>query len=258
LTLRLSAGRLVITRIAAFAEPGTRFESYRDAGPSRNVPWDNVALTSARGGQVTVMAPASGTWQPSAYLPAAQRAAALVRSLWGTRTGAPGFTIFLADDQQFASWFASRETDRHTIGYATFADVVEPDGQKRLARPNTALPKPGEPMWKEQTAGARIVLRMSAITSPAEAQHIMAHEMAHAVGPHLMRWTSTDAKYAGVGQATRVLEGFARWVEHLDEPGSAARGLTYVRRNKTKYRQHRLHDRPNNPPYDRSRVTSTE
>jgi hypothetical protein len=85
----------------------------------------------------------------------------------------------------------------------------------------------------------------------------MAHEMAHAIGPHLMRWSSTDAKYAGAGQATWVIEGFARWVEHLDEPGSAARGLTYVRHNKAKYQPSGA-DLPGNPGFhsaDNDRTT---
>jgi hypothetical protein len=99
-------------------------------------------------------------------------------------------------------------------------------------------------MWKERTAGARIVLRMSEIASPAEAEPIMAHEMAHAIGPNLFQNFTTDE--AITDQPTWALEGFARWVEHQAEPGSAARGRAYVRQNRSRYAPAGDHDLPPN------------
>lgn len=104
-TMRYDGGRAVITKVTKFAEPGKLLESYGDSGAERNVPWDDAPLRSAAGSRVTVLAPVASKWQPDTYLPGALRAAALVRSLWKGRPGAPGFTVFLADDKQFEQWF---------------------------------------------------------------------------------------------------------------------------------------------------------
>jgi hypothetical protein len=240
---RMAGDRVLITRAEAF--PGySGLTSYADSGASRNVPWDSVALRSATAAHVTVLAPVASRWDPEVYLPAAVRAAGLVRSLWKDRPAASGFSVFLADDQQFATWFASGEKEHSTLGYAIFGQMVDADGQMRLPRPNRALPGPGEAMWKERTAGARIVLRMSEIASPADAEPIMAHEMAHAIGPNLFQNFTTDE--AITDQPTWALEGFARWVEHQTEPGSAARGRAYVRQNRSRYAPAGDHDLPPN------------
>ncbi|HEV8557623.1 MAG TPA: hypothetical protein VGR06_14640 [Actinophytocola sp.] len=85
---------------------------------------------------------------------------------------------------------------------------------------------------------------MSEIASPAEAEPIMAHEMAHAIGPNLFQNFTTDE--AITDQPTWALEGFARWVEHQAEPGSAARGRAYVRQNRSRYAPAGDHNLPPN------------
>jgi hypothetical protein len=243
-TFRVAGDRVLITTAQAFPDYGGLLRSYADSGASRNVPWDSVALRSATAAHVTVLAPVGGRWDPQMYLPAAVRAAALVRSLWKDRPAAPGFSVFLADDQQFATWFASGEKDKNTVGYAIFGQMVEADGQRRLARPGIPLPRCGQPQWRERAAGARIVLRMSEIASPADAEPIMAHEMAHAIGPYLFQNFATEDAFTD--QPTWVLEGFARWVEHQAEPGSAARGRASVQRNRSRYAPTGDHDLPPN------------
>jgi hypothetical protein len=241
---RVAGDRVLITKAEPFPDYGGPRESYADSGASRNVPWDSVALRSATAAHVTVFAPVGGRWDPQAYLPAAVRADGLIRSLWKHRSAPPGFSIFLADDRQFATWFDSGEKDKNVVGLAIYGQMVNADGQLRLPRPNKPLPDPGEAQWRERTAGARIVLRMSEIASPAEAEPIMAHEMAHAIGPYLVKNYSSEDGFDA--QPIWALEGFARWVEHQAEPGSAARGRAYVQRNRSRYAPPRGHDLPPN------------
>jgi hypothetical protein len=67
---------------------------------------------------------------------------------------------------------------------------------------------------------------------------VFAHEMAHAIGPHLVANLQTDPtpETVGMDQASWVVEGFARWVDHMTQPGSADQAAAYVRRNMAKYR----------------------
>jgi hypothetical protein len=111
---RTAGDRVLITRAEAFPVYSGR-TAYVDSGASRNVPWDSVALRSATAAHVTVLAPVASRWDPQTYLPAAVRAAGLVRSLWKDRPGAPGFSVFLADDQQFATWFGSGEKEKRAL-----------------------------------------------------------------------------------------------------------------------------------------------
>ena len=200
-----------------------------DEGADKNPPWDETELRSARGNGVTVFAPVASKWNPAAYVGAANRAAALVRSLFKGRQSAPQFVVFLADNGQFERWFGSTVTDASTIGLAVFPRMVEADGQLRFARNNKINHKANEPAWLERNAGSRIVLRMPEIDR-SDVEHVLAHEMAHAIGPHLISATSSD--YTGTGeidQSTWAIEGFARYVEHLADPAETARGMAFVR-----------------------------
>ena len=200
-----------------------------DEGAEKNPPWDDTALRSARGDGVTIFAPVAAKWDPADYVAGADRAAALVRSLFRGRQSAGRFVVFLADDGQFKRWFGSTVTDSSTIGLAVFPRMAEPDGQLRFDRHNKMNHKANEPDWLERNAGSRIVLRMPEI-GKADVEHVLAHEMAHAIGPHLISATSSD--YTGTGeidQSSWVIEGFARYVEHLSDPGETARGMAFVR-----------------------------
>jgi hypothetical protein len=229
--VHIDGERITVTAV----EPATG--QLEEKGAAKDPAWDEAPLRSARGTGVTVLSAVNSKWNPRTYLPGAQRAARLVNSLWGKRQGAPGFVVFLADERQFSTWFGGRDEPPSTIGVAVFADMVAEDGAGKMVRPNPTWPRPAnQPAWLERTAGARLVLRMSRITSVAKAEHVMAHEIAHAVGPHLVQNHNLDYNDdGGLNQPTWAIEGFARWVEHLSEPGSAADGMRYVRAHRAKY-----------------------
>ncbi|HEX8343692.1 MAG TPA: hypothetical protein VF657_02955 [Actinoplanes sp.] len=235
-TLVFDNGRAVVAAIDAWDNvTAGPYAPELDKAAGHNVPWDLVALRSARGQRVTVLAPTADRWDPAVYLPAAQRAEALVRSLWKDRPGPSGFLVFLADDRQFAQWFNSKETSKAVVGYATFTPMVDTNTLQRLKRPNFDH-KPDEPAWDEISAGARIVLRMSAMHSTAYAEQVLAHEMAHAVGTNVIQTLRTDESEGATNQPSWAVEGFARYVEHLAAPGSATRALAAVRRAWPKYK----------------------
>jgi hypothetical protein len=231
-TLAFTGGRVVITAIDAATGPST------DQGASRHQPWDDVPLRSARGAGVQVVAPAGGRWNPKTYVPAAERAARLVRSLWRRRLGVPGFIVFLADEQHFASWFNAGSRRRGAAGITAFPPMVEPDGRERTARPNpAALHRQGDPSWLERGAGSRIVLDMTQLAGTREVQTVLAHEMAHATGPHLIEATRAGPGRNGAGnQAVWPIEGFARWVEFLDQPAYGPYAMRGVRTARARYR----------------------
>jgi hypothetical protein len=227
-TLRFDRDHVRITAIT----PGS------DRDSLGNAPWDDMPLRSARGAAVTVFAPAAGKWDPKTYLPAAERAATLVRSLWGKRLGIPGFVVFLADKQHFGTWFDNGADRSGASGVTVFPPMVEADGAWRMARPNpTVIHKDNVPSWIQRSAGSRIVLDMAEIGSVRLAERVIAHEMAHAMGPHLIQATRVDFGPKGTSnQAIWPIEGFARWVEFADDPGYGPAAMAAVRSGWAKYR----------------------
>jgi hypothetical protein len=215
----------------------TRIDVYSDEDSFNRAPWDEVPLRAARGKGVTIYAPTVGRWNPATYLPGAAKAAALVRSLWGKRRGVPGFVVFLADHRQFTSWFGTGADLAGAIGFTDFPRMVEADGRGRLPVPNpTVLHKPNEPSWLQRGAGSRIVLDMSQIDSLRDVQRVLAHEMGHAAGPHLIEATRADFGPKGTSnQAIWPIEGFARWIEFLDNPGYGTSAMRGVRADRAKY-----------------------
>ncbi|MEU4622344.1 hypothetical protein AB0G04_20555 [Actinoplanes sp. NPDC023801] len=79
---------------------------------------------------------------------------------------------------------------------------------------------------------------MSTIATMQRAETVIAHEMAHAIGPHIVGSLQTDPtpETVGMDQPSWVVEGFARWIDHMTRPGSADQGAAYVRRNRARYR----------------------
>ena len=208
-----------------------------DTESVNHAPWDDVPLRSAHAGNVTVLAPANSAWDPKTYLPGAQRAAALMRSLWGARLAVPGFVIFLADSRQYRTWFNNGADTDGSTGFTTYAPVVETDGRGRVARPNpTALGNPNNPAWIERAAGSRIVLDIAKLTGVREAQRVFVHEMAHAIGPHLIEAKQVDGdNRRSANQAIWPIEGFARWTEFLDDPSYGSAAMRTVRAGRSKY-----------------------
>jgi hypothetical protein len=93
-------------------------------------------------------------------------------------------------------------------------------------------------MLEEDAAVAGLVLRMPSIGSMQEAQSVITHEMAHAIGPHIVFNLQTDPtpETVGMDQPSWIIEGFARWVEHQARPGTADQGAAFVRANMAQYR----------------------
>ncbi|MFG1992315.1 hypothetical protein ACGFJ7_20280 [Actinoplanes sp. NPDC048988] len=212
-----------------------------DAAPSWNPqyqnpllfpPADDVPLRTATAGGITVASAVGSTWDPKVYLPAAQRAAKLVRSLWGARPyGTSGFVIFLGDHKQFLKWYDNNVSRQGAVGVTVFPRATDDEGTEQFDRPNPkVLHEPNQPSWIRRGAGSRIVLDMSRFTSVRQTQTVMAHEMAHAIAPHLIQ-----SRAGGYGpkstnvQASWPIEGFARWVEFLDAPGYAQTATRAVR-----------------------------
>ncbi|SNY47568.1 hypothetical protein [Paractinoplanes atraurantiacus] len=195
-------------------------------------PFDDVPLKSASAGGITIAAAVGSKSNPQAFLPAAQRAAKLVRSLWGSRPYAtPGFVIFLGDHKQFLKWYDNNAGRQGAVGVTVFPRPADEEGTEQFDRPNpTVMHKPNEPSWIRRGAGSRIVLDVSQFTSARQAESVMVHEMAHAIAPHLIQ-----SKAGGYGpkatnvQATWPIEGFARWVEFLGTPGYAQSAMRTVR-----------------------------
>ncbi|MCY1144045.1 hypothetical protein OWR29_39130 [Actinoplanes sp. Pm04-4] len=200
-------------------------------------PWDDVPLRVARSRGITIAAPAGSLWNPAAYLPAAQRAAATVRAMWGKRIAVPGFVVFLANENQYTTWYDDGGDLDGSAGFTAFPPVVEADGRGRFPRHNpNPLHEPGEPGWIERAAGSRIVLNMNEPINGQDVQSVLTHEFGHGIAPHLI-----EAKRAELGppgtstQAIWPIEGFARWVESLDNPGRAVNAMRTVRNGKSEY-----------------------
>jgi hypothetical protein len=210
-----------------------------------NPPWEDVPLRAAGADNITILAPAAGRWNPAAYLPAARRAAKLVRGIWGkTQGGVPGFVIFLADHRQFTTWLLPDGTElNHAVGVTTFPARTTGKGQVLIDKPDVAHQKKPAyaPEWLERGAGSRIDLDMSELQphGTAYVQQVMAHEMAHAMGPNLISGNQVDLTQdptgAVVNQALWPIEGFARYVEFLDNRAEAARAMSVVRRRHSAY-----------------------
>ncbi|WP_250008765.1 hypothetical protein [Actinoplanes sp. M2I2] len=203
-----------------------------------NAPWDFLPLRSARGAGVTVYAAADGRWDPRAYLPAAQRAARQTRALWGKRLAVPGFVVFLADRTQYTTWYSTGVSPGESVGFTSFAPVITADGLSPFAKPNpTVLHAPNEPSWIERSAGSRIVLDMSRLAGTRDLQSVLLHEFAHGIAPHLVEFKRFDFGPAGTtNQAIWPVEGFARWVEFLDQPHYGTSAMRSVRTGRAKYK----------------------
>jgi len=210
-----------------------------------NPPWEDVPLRAASADNITILAPVAGKWDPAAYLPAAKRAAKLVRSLWGrTQGGVPGFVIFLADHRQFTTWLLPDGTAlSHAVGVTTFPARTTDKGQVLIDKPDVAHEKKPAytPQWLERGAGSRIDLDMSKVQPEGTAyvEQVMAHEMAHAMGPNLISGNQVDLTQdptgAVVNQAIWPVEGFGRYVEFLDHPAEATRAMSVVRHKHAAY-----------------------
>ncbi|MFD0967268.1 hypothetical protein [Plantactinospora endophytica] len=206
----------------------TLADDTRKDGPTvRDAPWDTEPLRAARRGEVVVFASQKSRWDPARYIGTAVRASSFVRKLWGSRPAPKGFAVFLADDREFDRWFAyaSEEPDTDHAGYVNCPDISEPSGLRKLIIP-----------YKESLAGCRIVLRMSTVDDDHRAYTLMVHEMAHAIGPHLLRnfYHGDDAER--LNAPTWAAEGFAEWVENIaGGPAETKAGMSLVRRNWSRY-----------------------
>jgi hypothetical protein len=198
-------------------------------------PWDYLPLTFAKAGPVTIAAPQESPWNPADFVAAAQKANDLVRGLWGGVPASRGFLVFLADTKQAQEWFGPKADMSRSLGYAHFAAIATQDGTIKFIKPELGQPP------KESRAGARIVVNMEQVKTPDAAYSVLAHEMTHAIGLHLMPrgLYVPDAAHKGSPLDTPfwVIEGFAAWVDSLTTPDGVQQTLNYVRSGWSKYHQ---------------------
>jgi hypothetical protein len=212
------------------ADPTVR--GYGD--PTVNAPWDLVPLKGAQVGPVTILAPATSTWNPTDFTGVVQQANSLVRGLWGKRPAPTGFMIFLATSEEKQTWFSNQ---RDPILSAAAGFVYNP----RLANENGSPRMPavilGDEVPKESMAGSRIVIDMQMLKTPQEAYRVIAHEMAHAIGPNLMPQTAfLETSPSGIlNSPTWAIEGFAEWVETLAAKNLADR-TRFIKTNRLRFK----------------------
>ncbi|WP_203858557.1 hypothetical protein [Plantactinospora mayteni] len=218
-------------RIVEVFAPGlkTLVNNPRRNGPTvRDAPWDAEPLRASRRGDVVVFASRNSRWDPARYVGIAVRASSFVRKLWGDRPAPKGFAVLMADDREFDRWFAygSEEPDTDHAGYVNCPDIAEPSGLRKLViRP------------KESVAGCRIVLRMSTVDDDHRAYTLMVHEMAHAIGPHLLRNTYHGDDAERLNSPFWAVEGFAEWAENTAGGAAETRaGMNVVKRNWSRYK----------------------
>lgn len=196
--------------------------------------WDLDPLRAATGDDVTVLSGVNSAFDPADYLTEAIRAARHVRAIWRGRVGAPGFVIFLADDEQWVTWFQSGRPLPYAVGAAHFAEIVDEDGLIKILN-RFELDRAG---IHKASSCARIVLRMSTLTDPDKRYGTLVHEITHASTPQLLRARSLD--YSGQGNGSNdqprwVVEGWAHYVEDT-AAGGRERSINVVRRDWRRYK----------------------
>jgi hypothetical protein len=203
-TMALTGDNARVMDVAHLSYDSPDANKPRFGDPVFDAPWDDVALRSARQGTVTVLASEGSQWDPAAYAATAARAETFVRSLWGGRRAPNGFVIFLADDREFTQWFGFGRT-ASIGGVGGYVDCVTISNENG----NPKIVIPGE----DSMAGCRIVLKMSSVQTDQRAYTLMAHEIAHAIGPYLLTDTYFGGAHERLNKPTWAIEGFAEWAE---------------------------------------------
>ncbi|RJL23236.1 hypothetical protein D5H75_33235 [Bailinhaonella thermotolerans] len=171
-------------------------------GAFANAPWHSTPLTVIQSGNVWLAGDASVP-DLARYADAARGEAAKIEALWGSRVRFPGHVLFFTRDRKrFRAWYEVGDVDRF----------------EGLEIPLRGVRGGGE-VYGEQYAGSRILVDLAAIEKwKDDPRHVMRHELAHAVTAR------ASAVIPGVGWLDTprwAVEGFARWVENLEDPARA-------------------------------------
>jgi hypothetical protein len=193
--------RLVITEIDGVTTDAEQIAH----GPKANAPWNFTPLQVVRAGKVWLAGDSSVT-DLDRYAAAAEAHLHDVEALWGDRIRFPGHLLFFTrNTKNMKKWFGLGSFG----GFNSMLEGVE--------IPLQGVRRNGQ-VYSGQYAGSRIVVNLRAAEAwDDDPELVMRHELAHAVSA---RATSVAAgSGALVVSAPRwALEGFARWVETVDNP----------------------------------------
>jgi hypothetical protein len=162
----------------------------------RTSPWQNTALTFARGRRVIVAAPAGQTSRLAEAVAAADKAAT-VADRYAAYTGAKPlrYRVYLAGDAEWKAW---GDVPRYAGGYAV------PTGK----------------------LGSDVVVKMSAWPTPADLVEVLRHEFGHVV-----TLAGTDRTADAVFDVDSWLEeGVAEYIAHTPTPAAGTGRVAALRR----------------------------
>jgi hypothetical protein len=207
-------GKLVVTGIT----PNTRANVNDSAVGNPNLfgdsPWNATALKVVHVGNVWLAADDSVN-DLERYADVAQSEVGKLEALWGKRPRFPGYVLFLSRNKtSLSSWFSLGE------------DPVAAD-KEGVQVPRQGVRTNGE-VYPDQYAGARVVVNLANIElNGDDPRAVMRHELAHAIAA---RVTEVAFSVNGVrfGGSIWPIEGFARWVEDLDNPSRIAANRAQV------------------------------
>lgn len=174
-----------------------------------DAPWNTTPLTVVRAGHVWL---AGDHTVPDLgrYAAAAQSEAKRVERLWGRRTRFPGYLLFFTrDDDNFRAWYGASAS-------GNFGTDVE-----GFTFPREGVRANGD-VYTDQYASARIVVNLSStqVVSDDPAL-VMRHELAHAITTRAER-VDASLDTLAIAAPNWAIEGFARWMETVDNPSRAA------------------------------------
>ena len=189
-------------------------------------PWSVTRVTVAKAPGVWLVADATAP-EVAGYAQVAVTEAATVHRIWGQRFSLPGAVLcFTRDDASFRSWFNRKD---HPV------TVTAVEGLTNFGRYAYAS---GEP-YTAETPAVRVSVQLKAVEqvfgrigasgdAALETQLVIRHELVHGLTARLAP-RADDLGYLTGDIVRWAIEGFARFVEHLDQPARQRASEAYVR-----------------------------
>jgi hypothetical protein len=173
-----------------------------------DTPWETTPLRILRVGNVWLAGDHSVP-DLDRYIAAARAEVGKVEALWGKRLRFPGYILFFTRDKaSWRTWFS--------IGQIPF--LADREG---LEVPLQGVRTNGK-VYTGQFAGARVLVNLAnAELVGDDPQPVMRHELAHAITARATL-VPLRAFTEYVQVPTWAIEGFAHWVETLDNPSRLA------------------------------------
>lgn len=207
-------GRQVVTDIR-----GLSVETMGDValgGPLADAPWNFTPLRVIRAGKAWLAGDAT-VEDLDRYADAARTHQYEVEALWGNRLKFPGYVLFFTrSTENFKKWFSIGRFDNFDAGV------------EGIEIPLQGVRRNGE-VYQGQYAGSRIVVNLTSTgTFGDDPELVMRHELAHAV---TSRATTVGNSFLALRASAPqwAVEGFARWVETLNNPERLAFSRYVVR-----------------------------